>query len=87
MEYWRVCNVCRVKFPYNNFYTQNGDVSDTCQFCNYGTRVYDFNDPDVYITQMHLPKHFTDMVMKKEAEINQLYYDKINLYPANTKSQ
>ena len=72
MEYWRVCNVCRVKFPYNNFYTQNGYVSDTCQFCNYGTRNYCFNDPHIYMTELHLPKQFTDMAMKKEAERKQL---------------
>ena len=55
MELLKECSVCRIKFFYNCFYRLDGGVSNTCQFCMYGSRIYDVHDPDVYMTHLDLP--------------------------------
>ena len=79
MDMWKVCNICRVKFPYANFYRLDGCVHNTCQFCTYGLRVYDAHGPDVYMAHLDLQiAEQLDRVRKAKETNRPCNYNKID---------
>ena len=83
MEDWKLCKTCDNKHPFMMFYQWDGNVSDVCQWCNYGkTTTTDTDDIDVTIS-LFVPKEASDLIMKLEEERckSYMYKDKVCLYP------